>query len=67
LETADLTDWSKAQNDQSEYAKIQGVAKFQGTSIVDLANYITLQGLGDRFNGDHFVSVILNLRLKDHA
>lgn len=56
LQPADLTDWSNAQLVKSEYAKIQGTAKFQGTSSVDLANYITLQGLGDRFNGDHFIS-----------
>jgi Rhs element Vgr protein len=56
LQPADLTDWSNAQLIKSEYAKIQGTAKFQGTSAVDLATYITLQGLGDRFNGDHFVS-----------
>lgn len=56
LQTADLTNWSNAQLIKSEYAKIRGTAKFQGTSVVDLATYITLQGLGDRFNGDHFVS-----------
>lgn len=56
LQPADLTSWSNAQLIKSEYAKIRGVAKFQGTSVVDLATYITLAGLGDRFNGDHFVS-----------
>lgn len=56
LESGDLTTWSTAQLVKSEYSKIIGTAKFQGTSSVDLANYITLQGLGDRFNGDHFVS-----------
>jgi Rhs element Vgr protein len=56
LETADLTEWCKAQLIKSEYSKIQGEAKFQGTSIVEPGKYITLQGLGDRFNGDHFVS-----------
>jgi Rhs element Vgr protein len=58
LETSDLTDWSTAQMTKSSYSKIQGTAKFQGTSLVDLANYITLQGLGDRFNGDYLVSGI---------
>lgn len=56
LQSADLTNWSNAQVVKSEFAKIRGTAKFQGTSDVDIANYITLQGLGDRFNGDHFVS-----------
>jgi Rhs element Vgr protein len=58
LQTADLTNWSQAQLIKSEYSKIQGVAKFQGSSLVDLGEYITLQGLGDRFSGDHFVSGI---------
>lgn len=56
LESADLTAWSKAQLVKSEYSKIQGEAKFFGTSLVDPAKYITLQGLGDRFNGDHIIS-----------
>jgi Rhs element Vgr protein len=56
MESADLTNWTKAQLIKSEYSKIQGVAKFQGTSIVDPGKYITLQGVGDRFNGDHLIS-----------
>ena len=56
LPKADLTNWTKAEVIKSEYAKIQGEAKFQGTSLVDPGKYITLSGLGDRFNGDHLVS-----------
>ena len=56
LENDDLTDWSKAQLIKSEYSKIQGEVKFQGTNLVDPGKYITLQGLGDRFNGDHLIS-----------
>jgi Rhs element Vgr protein len=58
LENADLTNWAKAQLIKSEYSKIQGEAKFQGTSLVNPANYITLTGIGDRFSGDHFVSSV---------
>jgi Rhs element Vgr protein len=60
IESGDLTDWSKAQLIKSEYSKIQGEAKFQGTSLVDPSKYITLQGLGDRFNGDHLVSGVVH-------
>lgn len=60
LENADLTNWSKAQLIKSEYSKIQGEAKFQGTSVVDPAKYITLQGLGDRFNGNHLISGVVH-------
>ncbi len=56
METSDLTDWSKAQLVKSEYSKIQGKVKFQGSSLVDPGKYITLAGLGDRFNGDHLIS-----------
>ncbi|NHN24929.1 type VI secretion system tip protein VgrG [Flavobacterium jejuense] len=58
LENADLTNWTKAQLIKSEYSKIQGEAKFQGTNLVNPGNYITLGGLGDRFNGDHFISSV---------
>jgi Rhs element Vgr protein len=56
LEADDLTQWCKAQLIKSEYSKIQGEAKFQGTSIVEPGTFITLAGLGDRFNGNHYVS-----------
>jgi Rhs element Vgr protein len=57
---ADLADWSNAQLTRSGYAKIQGEARFQGTSRVNPGNYLTLQGLGDRFNGDHLVSGVVH-------
>jgi Rhs element Vgr protein len=60
LEADDLSTWSKAQLIKSEYSKIRGEAKFQGTSLVDPAKYITLTGLGDRFNGDHFISGVVH-------
>ena len=60
LESADLTDWSKAQLIKSEYAKIIGDAKFQGTELADPAKYLTLEGLGDRFNGDHLISGVVH-------
>jgi Rhs element Vgr protein len=56
LQTTDLTNWTKAELVKSEYAKIQGEVKFQGSSQVDPGKYITLCGLGDRFNGDYFIS-----------
>jgi Rhs element Vgr protein len=58
LENTDLTNWAKAQLIKSEYSKIKGEAKFQGTNLVNPGNYITLGGIGDRFNGDHFISSV---------
>ncbi len=56
LQTTDLSNWTNAQLVKSDYAKIRGEAKFQGTDLVDPAKYLTLGGLGDRFNGDYLVS-----------
>lgn len=60
LETADLTEWSKAQIVKSEYSKIIGEAKFQGTSLIDPGKYMTFNGLGDRFNGDYLISGVVH-------
>jgi len=56
LQSADLGSWAKAQLVKSEYSKIRGRVKFQGSSLVDPALYVTLAGLGDRFSGDYLVS-----------
>ncbi|MBS7231619.1 type VI secretion system tip protein VgrG [Flavobacterium psychroterrae] len=56
LETADLTNWSKAQIIKSEYSKIRGNAKFQGTNLIDPGKYMTFAGVGDRFNGDYLIA-----------
>ncbi len=53
-----LTTWAKAQMLKSELAKIVGDARFQGSSLVMPGNYVTLAGLGTRFDGDHFVSSV---------
>jgi len=60
LESTDLTQWSKAEIVKSEYAKIQGQVTFQGNSSIVPGKYITLSGLGDRFNGDHLVSEVVH-------
>jgi len=60
LETADLTNWSKAQIIKSEYAKIMGEAKFQGSNLIDPGKYMTFAGLGDRFNGDYIIGGVVH-------
>ena len=49
LEAADLTNWTKAQFVKSNYAKIQGELKFQGTNLVNPTNYLTIQGWATDF------------------
>lgn len=61
LEKEELSSWSKAQIIKSEYSKIRGEAKFQGSNLVEPGKYITLGGLGDRFNGDHLISGVDHL------
>ncbi|WP_316821914.1 type VI secretion system tip protein VgrG [Pedobacter gandavensis] len=56
IETDELSNWAKAQMLKTEYAKIQGEAKFQGNNLVDPGKYINLNGLGGRFNGNYLIS-----------
>jgi uncharacterized protein involved in type VI secretion and phage assembly len=56
LDQKELTNWTQAQLLKSNYSKIQGEVKIQGTSSIEPLNYITLNGIGDRFSGDHLVS-----------
>lgn len=56
LKAPDLTNWTKATLVKSDFSKIRGEVKFQGTEKVIPGKYITLSGLGDRFNGDHLIS-----------
>ena len=58
LESGSLTDWAKAQLVKSEYSKIQGELKIQGTNLPLPGTYITLGALGERMNGDHLVGGI---------
>lgn len=60
IETSDLNNWSKAQIIKSEYSKIIGEAKFQGTNLVDPGKYMTFQGLGTRFNGDYLIAGVVH-------
>ena len=60
LQKESLTDWSKAQMVKSGYAKIRGEIRFQGSSKVSPGNYVTLKGLGSRFNGDYLVSGVVH-------
>ena len=59
-ETAYLTDLSKATMLASELAKITGTVTCQGTSAPAPGKFITLEGVGDRFTGDHFVAGVVH-------
>ncbi len=56
LDAAALTAWSKAQQIKSGLARIRGQVSFQGSALAKPGTLIELAGVGDRFNGDVFVS-----------
>lgn len=56
MDTNTLTVMAAAQLKRSVLAKICGTAKIQGTALAAAGAFITLKGLGDRFNGDYFIS-----------
>jgi Rhs element Vgr protein len=58
LPSGELKNWSEAAMVKSAYSKIQGQATIQGNDIVEPGKYITLDGLGGRFDGDHIVSSV---------
>jgi Rhs element Vgr protein len=58
LQSSDLTQWSSAELLKSRLAKIRGETTFQGSALVTPGCMVTLAGLGDRFNGEAYVSGI---------
>ena len=60
LVQADLTSWSNAELLKSQLAKIRGRVRFQGSALATVGSMVTLAGLGDRFNGDAYVSGVHN-------
>ncbi|QRM88187.1 type VI secretion system tip protein VgrG [Lacinutrix sp. WUR7] len=60
IKNDELENWNQAQLVKSNYSKIQGEVKCQGNSSVQIGNYITLSGVGSRFNGDHLVSKVVH-------
>ncbi|AWK89879.1 type VI secretion system tip protein VgrG [Azospirillum thermophilum] len=56
LQQADLTEWSSAELLKARLSKIRGSVRFQGSALVTPGAMVTLAGLGDRFNGNGYVS-----------
>ena len=52
----DLATWAKGEMVKSSYRKIVGTVGFQGSSLAQIGKYLTIKGMGTRFNGNHFVS-----------
>ena len=60
LEKTELKDWATAQQIKSGLARIRGRMKFQGSAKAKLGSLITLDGVGNRFNGNVFVSTVVH-------
>ncbi|MEN8178876.1 MAG: type VI secretion system tip protein VgrG [Pseudomonadota bacterium] len=58
LEKSALKDWANAQQLKSGLARIRGRMKFQGNAKAKIGSLIELDGVGNRFNGNVFVSTV---------
>jgi Rhs element Vgr protein len=56
LEQSALKEWAMAKQQRSSLSKICGRMTFQGSSKVKLAGIIEVQGVGERFSGNVFIS-----------
>ncbi len=60
LTQSQLQDWSDAHALRSQLSKTVGRVRIEGNSSVKPGTMITLDGVGDRFNGDVFVTGVLH-------
>lgn len=58
LETQQLKEWANARMLKSRLSRIKGKVKFQGFPDVKAGDVISLNGVGDRFNGPVFVASV---------
>lgn len=60
LSDVSLQDWANAKWLFQQLAKVKGRVRFQGISKIKPGEKITLEGVGDRFSGDVFVSGLVH-------
>lgn len=53
-----LTNWAKGQRTKSLLSKVRGTVTFQGNAKAKIDTLIELAGVGDRFNGSHYVGAV---------
>lgn len=58
METNDLKNWALAKDTRSKLASITGFVKFQGSDLAVPGEMLQLEGIGDRFNGNVFISSV---------
>lgn len=57
-ESAFLKRWAESRQLKSDLARVRGRMRFQGSAKAKIGGVITLKGVGDRFNGDVFVTAV---------
>ena len=60
LETDELKAWADAKLLKSYLAKIRGRVRFEGYAGIKPDSIVTLEGVGDRFDGDAYVSGVVH-------
>jgi Rhs element Vgr protein len=60
IESEQLQKWADAKFIKSHLAKIKGRARFQGSALVKPGKLVTFERVGDRFNGNAFVSAVVH-------
>jgi len=58
MEKTALKDWATGQQVKAGLARIRGRMKFQGSAKAKIGSLIELEGVGNRFNGNVFVSSV---------
>lgn len=58
IDIAELKEWASARMLKSRLSKIKGSVRFQGFSEIKPGDFISLNGVGERFSGPVFVSAI---------
>lgn len=56
IDATEMQVWADAQLLKSRMARIRGRVKFEGIATVNAGDVVELHGLGDRFNGNAFVT-----------
>ncbi len=58
MESVALKDWAKGKQLKAALARIRGRMSFQGSALAKIGSMIELAGVGERFNGNVYVSVV---------
>lgn len=52
----ELKKWADSQKLKSQLSRMRGTVKIDGTSSVNPGDTVTINGVGDRFSGDHYIT-----------